>query len=298
MSRNRADGPDGLVVIAKEAGWTSHDVVAKARGILKTRKIGHSGTLDPDATGVLLLGVGKMTRVLKYLTGLSKTYTCEIVLGAETTTLDDSGDVVATYDMSSVTFAQLKEASQQFVGDIMQVPPMVSAIKVDGKRLHELARQGIEVERKARPVTVYSFELQPTSDDNIVRATIHCSSGTYIRSLAADLGKAVGGGAHIRSLCRDSIGSFSLDQAVTLEQLKPEHLLTPAAAMRDWVQVIASDDDVVAVSHGRFLPIDDRFHGSGPWAVCDSTGRLLAMYEQKTDELAKPSVVISAADGR
>jgi len=276
VSRNRADGPDGLVVIAKEAGWTSHDVVAKARGILKTRKIGHSGTLDPDATGVLLLGVGKMTRLLKYLTG----------------------DVVATYDMSSVTFAQLKEASQQFVGDIMQVPPMVSAIKVDGKRLHELARQGIEVERKARPVTVYSFELQPTSDDNIVRATIHCSSGTYIRSLAADLGNAVGGGAHIRSLCRDSIGSFSLDQAVTLEQLRPEHLLTPAAAMRDWVQVIASDDDVVAVSHGRFLPLDDRFSGRGPWAVCDSAGHLLAMYEQKTDELAKPSVVISAADGR
>lgn len=298
MSRNREDGPDGLVVIAKEAGWTSHDVVAKARGILRTRKIGHSGTLDPDATGVLLLGVGRMTRVLKYLTGLSKTYTCEIVLGAETTTLDDSGEVIAQYDMSSVKFAQLEEAAKHLTGDILQVPPMVSAIKVDGKRLHELARQGIEVERKPRPVTVYSFALSPTAMANVVAATIHCSSGTYVRSLAADLGKAVGGGAHLRALCRPSIGSFTLAEAVPLEKLSRDHILEPAQAMRDWQQVVATTEEEVAISHGRFLPRDDRFAGQGPWALCNAEGRLLAMYESKTSELVKPAVVISASDGR
>ena len=131
MSRRRSnDGPDGLAVIDKDAGWTSHDVVAKSRGLLGTRKVGHSGTLDPDATGLLLLGVGRVTRLLRFLTALPKTYTCEIVLGAETSTLDDSGEVTATHDMSGVSFADVEAAAIGLTGDIMQVPPMVSAVKV------------------------------------------------------------------------------------------------------------------------------------------------------------------------
>src|SRR3954470_12722099 len=135
--------PDGLVVVDKPAGWTSHDVVAKARGILQTRKIGHSGTLDPDATGVLLLGVGRVTRLLRFLTALPKRYTGEVVLGVETSTLDSAGDVIATHDMAGVTLDDVRAAAEAFVGDIEQVPPMVSAVKVGGRRLHELAREGV-----------------------------------------------------------------------------------------------------------------------------------------------------------
>ena len=142
---------DGLAVIDKEAGWTSHDVVAKARGVFGTRRVGHAGTLDPDATGVLLLGVGRATRLLRFLTSLPKHYEGELVLGAETTTLDSSGEVTAVHDMTGVTPAQVSEAASRFVGDIMQVPPMVSAVKVGGRRLYELARQGVEVEAGGTP---------------------------------------------------------------------------------------------------------------------------------------------------
>jgi tRNA pseudouridine55 synthase len=188
MSRKGRDaGPDGLVVVDKDAGWTSHDVVAKSRGLLGTRKVGHSGTLDPDATGVLLLGVGRVTRLLRFLTALAKTYTCEIVLGVETTTLDASGEVTATHDMGAVTLDRVRAAAAGLTGDILQVPPMVSAVKVDGKRLHQLAREGVEVERDARPVTVHRFTVDPTADPLVVTAEVECSSGTYVRTLAADL---------------------------------------------------------------------------------------------------------------
>src|SRR5438270_8383956 len=199
---------DGLAVIDKQAGWTSHDVVAKARGILGTKKIGHSGTLDPDATGVLLLGVGRATRLLRYLNDLPKTYTGEVVLGLETSTLDASGTPTARWDMSSVTPDEVQEELPQFVGDIEQIPPMVSAVHVGGKRLHELAREGIEVEREPRKVHVESFTAEPTDDPLVYRIEVTCSSGTYIRSLAADLGHALGGGAHLRNLRRTAIRPY------------------------------------------------------------------------------------------
>src|SRR5947208_15000869 len=146
---------DGLAVIDKQPGWTSHDVVAKARGVLGTKKVGHSGTLDPDATGVLLLGVGRATRLLRFLGDLPKTYTGEVVLGLTTSTLDASGEPTGRWDMSSVTPEEVQEELPQFVGDIEQVPPMVSAVQIGGKRLHQLAREGIEVEREPRPVHVW-----------------------------------------------------------------------------------------------------------------------------------------------
>src|SRR3954453_2702736 len=157
------DGPDGFAVVDKQPGWTSHDVVAKSRGILGTRKVGHAGTLDPDATGVLVLGVGRATRVLRFLQLLSKSYEAEIVLGTETSTLDAAGEVTATHEMS-VTLEQVEEAARQFAGDILQIPPMVSALKVGGRRLHELARQGIEVERAPRPVHVSRYDVSVTDD--------------------------------------------------------------------------------------------------------------------------------------
>ena len=298
MSRRRgADGPDGLVVVDKEAGWTSHDVVAKSRGLLGTRKVGHSGTLDPDATGVLLLGVGRVTRLLRFLTALPKTYTCEIVLGTETSTLDASGQVTATHEMTGASIEALARATAELTGDILQVPPMVSAVKVDGKRLHQLAREGLEVEREARPVTVHRFTVAPTDDPLVLRAEVHCSSGTYVRTLAADLGHALQGGAHLRELRRTGIGSFTLDEARRLEQIGPESVLPPAEALRDYLRVEATDDEVAAVGHGKVLEHDDRFEGAGPWSVVDAGGRLLAVYGPHRGSTVKPEVVVAPAGG-
>ena len=297
-AKKREDGPDGLVVVDKEAGWTSHDVVAKSRGLLGTRKVGHSGTLDPDATGILLLGVGRVTRLLKYLTALPKTYTCEIVFGTETSTLDSSGEITATHDMSALTFAQVEAAVPQLIGDIMQIPPMVSAVKIDGKRLHELAREGIEVERAPRPVTIYRFTVAPTADPLVITAEVECSSGTYVRTLAADLGHALGGGAHLRELRRTAIGSFTLDEAHRLENVSPEQLLMPSEAMRDHPKVTATEAERIDVGHGKVLTIDERFAGDGPWAVVNPEGALLAMYIAHRGGTAKPDVVVAPVDGR
>src|SRR4029079_15770841 len=198
------------------AGVTSHDVVGMLRRRFDERQVGHAGTLDPDATGVLHVGVGKATRLLRFLTALGKTYTADIVLGSSTSTLDASGVVTGTFDMSTVTVEMARTvASQQLTGAIMQIPPMASAVHVDGRRLHELAREGIEVEREPRPVTVYSFEILgtlhdgPPSDPPVLRARVHCSAGTYIRTLADDLGRLLGGGAHLRNLRRTAVGSFT-----------------------------------------------------------------------------------------
>jgi tRNA pseudouridine55 synthase len=286
-----SEAPQGLAIVDKPSGWTSHDVVAKLRGVLGTRKVGHAGTLDPSATGVLLVGVGRATRLLRFLTALPKTYTGEIVLGTETNTLDADGEVTATHDMSGVTIDAAREAAAELTGDIMQVPPMVSALKVGGKRLHELARQGVEVEREARPVTVYRFDLDETGESGVLRAEVQCSSGTYVRTLAADLGTALGGGAHLRNLRRTAIGSFSVDQAGTIEG---PVLVSPAEALRDYVAVTADDELARLVGHGRVL---DRSQlgvdGDGPWPVLASDGRLLAVYEPAKADSVKPAVVLA-----
>jgi tRNA pseudouridine55 synthase len=278
---------DGLVVVDKQAGWTSHDVVAKCRGIFGQRRVGHSGTLDPDATGVLLVGLGRVTRLLRFLTDLPKTYSGEIVLGTETTTLDAAGEVTATHDMSGATPEHVAAAARTLTGEIMQVPPMVSAVKVGGRRLHELAREGKEVERKPRPVTVHRFDIQPTDDPLVYRAEVDCSSGTYIRTLAADLGAALGGGAHLRSLRRTAIGSFTIDQAAWLDDLR---VLSPAESMRDYPSITVDPADI---KDGRVIELDLR----GPTAVLDKEdGRLLAVYEPHPRKAgaAKPAVVLAA----
>ncbi len=282
---------DGLAVIDKEAGWTSHDVVAKARGVFGTQKIGHAGTLDPDATGVLLLGVGRATRLLRFLTSLPKQYEGEVVLGTETTTLDASGEVTAVYDMKGVTPPQVAEAASGFVGDIMQVPPMVSAVKVGGRRLHELARQGIEVEREARPVTVHELAVAPVdANAGVYRIEVRCSSGTYIRSLAADIGSALGGGGHLRALRRTAIGSFSVDEA---RSVGAPSLLSMSEALRDYPAVSVDDELSRKVGNGRVLSVDElAVDGEGPWAVLGSQGELLAVYESHSPGLVKPAVVI------
>ena len=285
--------PDGIAVIDKPAGWTSHDVVAKARGVLGTRKVGHSGTLDPDATGVLVLGIGRATRLLRFLTALPKSYEAEIVLGSETDTLDSTGRVTARHEMAGVTGAQARRAAASLTGDILQVPPMVSAVKVGGRRLHQLAREGVEVEREPRPVTVHRFDVAPVpGGEGVLQAEVDCSSGTYVRVLAADLGRALGGGAHLRNLRRIAVGGFGLAEAHPVES--PEVLgMARAVEHLDGVRVgaaVAAD-----VTHGRVLDLDRLCAaGAGPWAVHDADGCLLAVYEPFRTG-AKPSVVVASA---
>lgn len=288
--KDSGDGPiHGVAIVDKDAGWTSHDVVAKARGILGTRKIGHSGTLDPDATGVLVLGVGRATKLLRFLQLLPKSYECEIVFGTETNTLDAAGEVTATFDMT-IDPAAASAATARFTGDIQQIPPMVSAVKIDGKRLHELARKGIEVDRPPRPVTVYRYDVEPTDDPLVYRAFVDCSSGTYVRVLAADLGAALGGGAHLRNLRRTSVGAFTLADAHPLEEVT---VIPMSEAVRGF-PVVRVDEAVEAqVRVGAVLDSEALgVAGSGPWPVLSPSGELLAMYEPFGDGRVKPVVVL------
>jgi tRNA pseudouridine55 synthase len=284
---------DGLVVVDKAAGWTSHDVVAKLRGVLGTKKVGHSGTLDPDATGLLLVGVGSVTRLLRFLTALPKRYVGEVVLGVETTTLDASGEVTATHDMDGVHIESVRAVAATMTGDIMQVPPMVSAVQVGGRRLHDLARAGVEVEREPRAVTVHQFSVEPTQDSLVFSIDVTCSSGTYVRSLAADLGHALGGGAHLRNLRRTEIGSFTIDAALPIDKIDVDALVDPATAVRDYERVAVSPEIAALVAHGKVLPVGTlTVHGEGPWALVDDAGALLAMYESYEPGTVKPAVVI------
>jgi tRNA pseudouridine55 synthase len=284
---------DGLVVVDKAAGWTSHDVVAKCRGIFGQKRVGHAGTLDPGATGVLVVGLGRVTRLLRYPGVLPKTYVGEVVLGTETSTLDDEGEVTATYDMSGVTLDDVRTVAQRFVGDIEQVPPMVSAVKVGGRRLHELARAGEEVAREARPVTVHSLEVGPGSEPAVFTLHVMCSAGTYVRALAADIGHALGGGAHLRRLRRTAVGGFSISEAKPVEAVGLEDVLAPVEALRGYPRVAADARVTNDVGHGRVLDGGALgVEGAGPWAVVDSDGALLAVYEPYEGDQIKPAVVV------
>jgi tRNA pseudouridine55 synthase len=262
---------------------------------LHERRVGHAGTLDPDATGVLLLGIGRATRLLQFLSGRDKTYEAEIVLGVETDTLDAAGAVVATHDMSGTTSDAVVAAASRFVGGIEQVPPMVSAIKIGGRRLHELAREGIEVERPARRVHVSRFDVTPlqTGSDEpaVYRAVIDCSSGTYVRSLAADLGRALGGGAHLRALRRTRVGPFSIDEACPLDELTVRPMLE---AMRGTPTVTIDAATEPLVRNGRVFGRDDLGAGvgEGPFCVVSAAGDLLAVYTSHGPQRVKPVVVL------
>jgi tRNA pseudouridine55 synthase len=288
---------DGLLVVDKPAGWTSHDVVAKLRGATRQRRIGHAGSLVPVASGVLLVGLGRATRLLRFLQETSKEYRGEIAFGVGTSTLDAAGEVVARAPMP-VTESEVRVAMTRFVGAIEQVPPMVSALKVGGRRLHQLAREGREVERAPRPVTISAFELEAFVPEDFPRATVRveCSSGTYIRTLAADLGTALGGHAHLAGLRRLRVGAFTLADARPLDDVlvAPEAtLLSPAAALRGMETHVVGDDTAALIATGRVLAAGAAppVTGAGPFAFVDTTGTLLAVYERFGGRV-KPAVVI------
>jgi len=278
------------VIADKPPGMTSHDVVGVLRRQLGERRVGHAGTLDPDATGVLLVGVGHVTRLLTFLSGLDKKYTGQIVLGSSTSTLDSSGAVTATHDMSHISLADIRRtAANDFVGAIKQVPPMVSALKVDGVRLHQLARQGIEVERAARDLTIFSFEVIDMPEPNICNFEVHCSSGTYIRSLVDDLGRALGGSAHLRRLRRTSVGDFAQTETSSLES---PVLLAPITAVRNMSRVVADKRMQSLVRNGSEL---ERFDSPAPWVIVNDEGAVLAVYVESVSGRAKPSIVMASA---
>ncbi len=291
---------DGLVVVDKPAGFTSHDVVAKLRKVYGQRRVGHAGTLDPDATGVLLVGLGRVTRLLRFLQEAGKRYEGTVRFGVATSTLDAAGDVLDRSPME-LTREQVVAAAERFVGEIEQVPPMVSAVKVGGRRLHELAREGREVDRPPRRVridtlTVDDFEPGPYPAAHI---GVACSSGTYIRTLAADLGVALGGCAHLESLRRTAVGSFTLDEAHDLDAVAADPqgcAVTPVAAMRDLELVKVDVEQARAVRHGAtFTAGGLTTAGEGPFAVVDHEGALLAVYERKGAGV-KPAVVVASAE--
>jgi tRNA pseudouridine55 synthase len=252
----------GLVIVDKPGGMTSHDVVARIRRLAGTRKVGHAGTLDPMATGVLVVGVEKATRLLGYLTLTEKEYAATIRLGQSTSTDDAEGEITQTADVSGVTQALLTAAVARFTGEISQVPPSVSAIKVGGQRAYRLTRAGAAPELAARPVTVYEFtvgELRPAGDLLDVDATVRCSSGTYIRALARDLGAALGTGGHLTQLRRTRVGGYGLDQARTLDQLADRFEVLPlaqAAAAAFPVRNLTADEARRLANGGRLAAID------------------------------------------
>ncbi len=224
--------PDGLVIVDKPGGMTSHDVVAQVRRLAGTRRVGHAGTLDPMATGVLVVGVGKATRMLGYLALTEKQYAATIRLGQSTSSGDAEGEVTGTAPAGALTGDQIAAAAARLTGGIMQVPPAVSAIKVAGQRAYRLARAGAAPELAARPVTVHEFAVTAVrhhGDLTDADVTVRCSSGTYIRALARDLGAALGTGGHLTRLRRTSVGSYGIESAGTLDQLADRFEVLPLA---------------------------------------------------------------------
>lgn len=210
-----------VFLVDKPLEWTSFDVVKKIRNALRIKKVGHAGTLDPLATGLLIVCAGKQTKQIDSYMGQEKEYTGTFVIGATTESFDLEKPVIPVADPSGIALEQVKSAAAQLTGDILQIPPMHSAIKVDGKRVYEFARQGIEVKMEARPVQVREFEITGF-ENNVVQFRISCSKGTYIRSLARDLGEILGVGAYMSSLCRTRIGNFKLSEAKELVSLVEE----------------------------------------------------------------------------
>jgi tRNA pseudouridine55 synthase len=293
---------DGVLVVDKPAGMTSHDVVAVVRRAAGQRRVGHAGTLDPDATGVLVVCLGRATKLVGYLQASAKTYDARMRLGVETTTLDASGEITAERDASMIDEVALCEALRSFVGPIEQVPPMVSAVKIGGERLYRKARRGEVVERPPRAVRIHDIVLEDFEPGPRPEAAflVTCSAGTYIRTLAADVGERLGVGAHLVALRRLASGRFSLEDAVDLDKVRElgaqlrlaEALLTPAAAVADYPSVTVDAETAQAVSNGRPL---DTTGMTGPVAVLDDTGRLLAMVEDKNGR-ARPLVVLAGSD--
>jgi tRNA pseudouridine55 synthase len=289
---------DGFLVVDKAPGMTSHDVVAIGRRALNTRKVGHAGTLDPMATGVLVLGFNNGTRLLQYITDGDKSYTATIVLGASTTTDDHEGEITLTADASQVSEEDIKRILGTMVGEIMQRPTNVSAIKVDGKRAYDRARSGEEFELPARKVTISQLDvlgIRRKEVTTLVDIAVTCSAGTYIRAIARDLGAELNVGGHLNVLRRTRVAGFTLDQAIGVDQLKGGNVKTLDLA--DVARATFSvrellEDEVKELSFGRPLAANS---GDEIFAALSPDNRLIALLKNSIDK-AKPVAVFAAAN--
>ena len=291
-------GDSGLVIVDKPGGLTSHDVVARIRRLAGTRRVGHAGTLDPMATGVLVVGVEKATRLLGYLTLTDKQYDATIRLGQSTSTDDAEGEVTFTAAAKDLSAETMTQAVTDLTGEIEQVPPAVSAIKVDGQRAYKLTRAGAAPELRPRRVTVYEFTvtgIRPAGDGDLtdVDATVRCSSGTYIRALARDLGDRLGTGGHLTALRRTRVGGYGLDTAKTLDQLAERFEVTPLAqaATTAFPRRDLSADEARRLAHGGRLAATGT---PGPAAAYAPDGSLVALLAEQ-DGQARPLVVFAGS---
>lgn len=280
--------PSGILFVDKPGGITSHDVVSRARKALNTRKIGHAGTLDPMATGLLILGVGPATRLLTYIVGLDKTYVATIRLGATTDTDDAEGAIVEKADAASlaaVTPDAIGAGIAALTGTISQIPSTVSAIKVAGRRAYDLVRAGEEVELAARTVTVSRFDVlavRPSDEAIDLDVVVDCSSGTYIRALARDLGADLGVGGHLTALRRSRIGAFDVAEAAAVEDLAGTALASPAEVARTVLGAIeVTADEARDLRHGKRLPRAAERAAGFPTAAIDLDGRLVGIVERR-----------------
>jgi tRNA pseudouridine55 synthase len=294
--------PSGLVVVDKPSGMTSHDVVARVRRLAGTRRVGHAGTLDPMATGVLVVGVEKATRLLGYLTLTEKTYAATIRLGQSTSTDDAEGEPVGGSPATDIAPGALDAEIAELTGDIWQVPPGVSAIKVNGQRAYKLTRAGAAPELAARPVTVYEFTVtgvRETGDFLDLDAVIRCSSGTYIRALARDLGAALGTGGHLTALRRTAVGPYDLDQARTLEELENAGdiaWITPLAeaAAAAFPRLDLTADEARRLAQGARLPLPPAgLPAETPTAAFTPDGTMVALVTADSDCVRSLAVFIS-----
>ena len=286
---------DGFLLVDKPAGWTSHGVVAKVRSLFGCRKVGHAGTLDPPATGLLVLGMGRCTRLLRFIQELPKTYRADVLFGVATDTLDASGAIL-TREPMPISEEDLSKVAERFVGTIYQTPPMVSAVRIGGRRLYELARMGREIDRPARRVRVYQLVVEEFSPGDYPEATLRvvCSSGTYVRTLADDLARFLGGRAHLAALRRASIGSLVVERAHTLaalEEIDREAreglIVAPADGLADLPVWRPEPGALEGIRHGMSFPasiLGDR-GGAELLRVLDEGGRLVAIYTQRSGGL-------------
>ncbi len=301
MSQSQRRSLDGFLLVDKPAGWTSHDVVAKVRGLLRQKKVGHAGTLDPMATGLLVLGLGRATRLMRYIQGGVKEYEATAQFGVATETLDADGAVVWREPMP-VSVDEVTAATRRFVGTIQQVPPMVSAKKIGGKRLYELARAGEVVEREPATVTIHSLEITDfaPSDYPLVSFTVRCSKGTYVRTLADDIAAALGGRSHLTELRRTGNGSLRVGDAHGIDTLQAaatagnlsDLVLSPAAGLRDLCAITVDEATAGAIRNGVPFARSAFPDAEGPVRMLGDDGRLLAVYRAEGATVA-PEVVLS-----
>ncbi|MFG6443723.1 tRNA pseudouridine(55) synthase TruB [Microbacterium sp. P07] len=282
----------GMLLVDKPAGMTSHDVVSRTRKVRGTRKVGHAGTLDPMATGLLVVGVDEATRLLTFIVGADKTYTATILLGATTDTDDADGEIVERapeHAIAGVTEAAISEGIAALTGAISQVPTTVSAIKVNGRRAYDLAREGVEVELQARNVVVSRFEVtarRRETDRIELDVVVDCSSGTYIRALARDLGAALGVGGHLSALRRTRVGPFAVTDAVQLDDLAEAELMSPADVGTIVLGAIeVSTEEALNLRQGKRLAGASARLPATPAAAIDPEGRLIGVVERRGDDV-------------